>query len=140
MNSRSLAAAFPILQSPAQPATKQMRFRLNEGWAAPLGAHEATTENGPVWLVAASSGRICLFAGRPPASVCEPVSLALTRGLTLGVVEAPSDPSRRHFILYGVTPSKKRSIRVRIGAHQVRSIPVRNGVFSLRARRPVSEL
>lgn len=135
-----LRATFALLRDDAEPATRLMKDRMGEGAAAALGAHEARTPNGPIWLVASNSGRICLFAGRPPASACESSSLALKQGLTIGVVESPSDPSRRRFVLYGVVPDGRTSVKVRIGEHRIRTIPVRSGAFSMRAREPVFKL
>jgi hypothetical protein len=136
----SLSTAFPILRSPGEPLSRQMRIRMKVGRDVTLRAHRADTVDGPIWLVVSNHGRTCLFAGRPPASVCEPTNLALRHGLTLGVVEAPSEPSRRHFVLYGVIPKQKPTIRVRIGEHRIEAIRVRRGAFSLRAREPVVKL
>lgn len=136
----ALRAAFPLLRGKSQPATKQMERRMGEGSGERLRAHEASTPNGPIWLVSSDSGRICLFAGRPPASACESRSSALRKGLTLGVVEAAADPDRRRFILYGVIPDRRRAIRVKIGAHEIRTIRVRDGAFSWRASEPVFKL
>lgn len=135
-----LAAAFTILRSKSVPPTRLMRSRMKEGRWVALSAHEAETSEGPIWLATSHSGQICLFAGAPPASSCAPGSFALRHGLTLGVVTAPADPSRRRFGLYGVIPDGKDSVRIRIGEHTVRTIPVRRGAFSFGAREPVVKL
>lgn len=136
-----LRSAFFILRGDGQPPSALMRHRLGEeGSAVTPMAHHARTPVGPIWLVTSTSGQMCLFAGRPPASSCAPGSFALKHGLTVGVVESPADPSRRRFVLYGAVPDRQKRIRVRIGWRPPRVIPVRHGIFALRAREPVVKL
>jgi hypothetical protein len=117
-----------------------MASRLEGPRRKGLTAHEGSSANGPVWLVADGSRELCLFAGDPLASFCTPASIALRRGLTLGVVVDPSEPRKRVFVLYGVVPDTQTSVRVKVGEGPARTIRVQRGVFSVRAREPVVKL
>jgi hypothetical protein len=110
------------------------------GASALLRAHRAPTVHGPIWLVADANREVCLFAGDPPAYSCEPAPLALRRGIVLGVVENPAESSKRRFLLYGVVPDGRPTVRIKVGNHASRSVRVRHGAFSVRARQPVVKI
>jgi hypothetical protein len=117
-----------------------MKARMHSSAATFIQAHRAPTANGPIWLVPGASEEVCLFAGNPLENGCEPASQALRHGMTLGVVIDPADPSKRTFVLYGVVPDGQTSVQVRVGSDPAKTIPVRHGAFSVRAREPVVKL
>lgn len=136
---RTLEAHFAMLRKPGSGLTRRMAAKVHHEPFA-LRAHRAETAKGPVWLVSGRSDRMCLFAGKPLASSCAPGSFALHHGITLGIVENPTDAAKRVFVLYGVVPDGLHSVRIRIGDRPAREIPVRHGAFSVRARELVVKL
>ncbi len=139
-SAKSLEQRFALLRAPGHPITGFMASRLEGPRRKVLTAHKGSSANGPVWLVADGSRELCLFAGDPLANFCAPASIALQRGLTLGIVVDPAEPEKRVFVLYGVVPDTQTSVQVKVGDGLPRTIRVHRGIFSVRAREPVVKL
>lgn len=135
-----LVSSFAMLRTPSHRASRAIETRIPQKGPVAVSAHRGSTPNGAIWLVASARGELCLFAGDPLENSCEPQSFAIQHGITLGIIEDPADPSKRVFVLYGVVPDGQTSVRVKVGDQAPRSVPVRKGAFSLRAREPVVKL
>jgi hypothetical protein len=138
---RPLADRFEILRGSPHPPSEFMLARVHARSPKLWRAYRAATPNGPLWLVSGPGDELCLFAGAPLENSCAAArSPALQRGITLGIVEHPAEPSKREFVLYGVVPDGQRTVRIKVGSLPPRTLRVRRGAFSFRAREPVNKL
>lgn len=108
-----------------------------------IRVHRAETPNGGLWF-ASVGPKMCLFAGQPLAVSCSPRSEVEENGLVLGLVENPSSPagpkSNRRYVIYGVLPDPRKTVRVKVGTREMQVVHVHDNAFSVRSSKPVFEL
>jgi len=108
-----------------------LRYKEAQSLQAPAHVH--------LWLIEGSAVACLFVAAKPaPASVCRTTVQAAADGLSLGTYKTdPRHPGKpTHFLVAGIDPRDISSLNVVIGEKPVR-IPVRNGVWAVRAKDPI---
>jgi hypothetical protein len=100
--------------------------------------HLQTSAGIPIWVVRGTN-IVCIVRANKVAVGCGTRLDAERHGLTLEVYRLAPPPKRdpTRFIALGLAPDWAKAVRIRIGGHGRRTVPILGNTFSLAAAGPI---
>lgn len=134
---------FNVMRSPARQLPTGLRAQVAAALGSAAGepqlhsARRIHTQVGDVWLVPGTH-RTCLAKGDEDGITCATNDIVGRAGLALATGTAPirADGIPHNFLIVGLAPDSFHRARLKIGS-SIKWVPVRNGVYTLRAARPI---
>ncbi len=140
--------AYRVLRGPEEKAPRYAEVSVRQGLGKSYEAfraessHLVHTAGGGIWVVTgrvSGEGVACMVQASRAAVACASEVEMVRNGLALGIVEHPSKPPHS-FLVLGIAPDRVRAIRATVGVGadaMLRTVPVRNNAYAIRARVPI---
>lgn len=144
LSRREITSAYAVLHSSPEPVPARMAAHIEKTLGAPPGSFQieeaqyASTRGGSVWVLIGSRNIMCLVQAGRGALICAPASIAVRRGLSIGLFAVPRRPGQRphNYLLLGIAPDWVRNVQLRV-ANAAQSVAVRRNTYALRANAPI---